>query len=107
MSTMTSVTPPPCPDCLTVTEWIEIEEIWRCAPDCTRRTYGASDVDFEATVELAVQDDPGRGETGVVITYSDGEVARGAPWPQTRLVRAEPFTVPTATRPGPAGVVKW
>lgn len=65
---------------------VEGEEVWRCtAPDCTRRTYGTGDenddqdlpsyseteadgavvcfhgtgeVDFEATAELAAQDDP-------------------------------------------------
>ncbi|WP_157856040.1 hypothetical protein [Streptomyces aureocirculatus] len=43
---MTSVTPPPCPDCSTVTERIEVEDeaVWHCtAPDCTRRTYGTGD----------------------------------------------------------------
>lgn len=85
---MTSVTPPPCPDCSTVTERIEVEgeEVWHCtAPDCTRRTYGTGDenddqdlpsysetdehgaliiyhgtgdIDFEATAELASQDGP-------------------------------------------------
>lgn len=85
---MTSVTPPPCPDCPTVTERIEVagEEVWHCtAPDCTRRTYGTGDenddqdlpsycetdehgaliihhgtgdIDFEATAELAVQEGP-------------------------------------------------
>ncbi|MGW6605165.1 hypothetical protein [Streptomyces sp. NPDC055036] len=85
---MTSVTPPPCPDCSTVTERIEVEgeKVWRCtAADCTRRTYGTGDenddfdlpsysetdengaviiyhgtgdTDFEATAELAAQDGP-------------------------------------------------
>ncbi|MFD5906444.1 hypothetical protein ACFWHG_33795 [Streptomyces microflavus] len=81
--------PPPCPDCSTVTERIEVEgeEVWRCtASDCTRRTYGTGkpdddealppytetdetgtvfachgtgEVDVEATAELAAQDGPG------------------------------------------------
>ncbi|MFJ8351269.1 hypothetical protein ACIQ9J_33885 [Streptomyces sp. NPDC094153] len=199
---MTSVTPPPCPDCSTVTERIEVEgegeEVWRCtAPDCTRRTYGTGDenddfdlpsysetdehgavviyhgtgeVDFEATAELAAQDgpddedddqepddgagsvasptarvwepeareirvkdlthvlaggwvriygDPPEGwrhfteaaydpdhDTTVAITYSDGEVGREWPWPQALLVHADPDTIPTATRPGPARLVQ-
>lgn len=38
---------------------VEGEEVWRCtAPDCTRRTYGTSDIDFEATAELTAQDGP-------------------------------------------------
>ncbi|WP_247721210.1 hypothetical protein [Streptomyces sennicomposti] len=82
------LTAPPCPDCATATERIEVEgeEVWRCtAPDCTRRTYGTGDpddddalppytetdtdgavtvyhgtgeIDLEATAELAAQDDP-------------------------------------------------
>ncbi|WP_330469311.1 hypothetical protein OG547_35550 (plasmid) [Streptomyces longwoodensis] len=79
---------PPCPDCSTATERIEVEgeEVCGCtAPDCTRRTYGTGDpdaddalppytetdadgavvvhhgtgeVDIEATAELAAQDGP-------------------------------------------------
>ncbi|MFK0154115.1 hypothetical protein ACIQVK_18840 [Streptomyces sp. NPDC090493] len=86
---MTSVSPPPCPECSTATERIEVEgeEVWSCtARDCTRRTYGTGDendddflpgyteadsdgavlvfrgngeVDIEATGELAAQDGPG------------------------------------------------
>lgn len=191
---MTSITPPPCPDCSTVTERIEVEgeEVWRCtAPDCTRRTYGTGDenddqdlppysetdaggavvcfhgtgeVDLEATAELAAQDGPDDEDqddtpvpapaaaawepearevrvqdlahvlaggwvrihsappegwryfteaaydpdhdTTVTITYSDGEVVREWPWPQALLVHAGPDTIPTATRPGPAGLVQ-
>lgn len=85
---MTSVNPPLCPDCSTVTEGIEVEgeKVWHCtAPDCTRRTYGTGDedddfdlpsysetdedgaviiyhgtgdIDIEATAELASQDGP-------------------------------------------------
>lgn len=47
------------------------------------------------------------GDTTVTITYSDGEVVREEPWPQARLVRSGPASVPTATRPGPAGLVRW
>ncbi|AEY94354.1 hypothetical protein SHJG_p239 (plasmid) [Streptomyces hygroscopicus subsp. jinggangensis 5008] len=80
---------PPCPQCSTATERIEVEgeEVWRCtAPGCTRRTYGTSDpddddtlpgysevdedgaeivyhgtgeIDVEATAELAAQGGPG------------------------------------------------
>jgi hypothetical protein len=50
--------------------------------------------------------DADRGDTTVTITYSDGEVVREAPWPQARLVRAGSDAVPTATRPGPAGLVR-
>lgn len=79
---------PPCPDCSTATERIEVEgeEVWRrMSPYCTRRTYGTGDpdtddalppctetdadgavfvhhgtgeVDIEATAELAAQDGP-------------------------------------------------
>ena len=79
---------PPCPQCSTATERIEVEgeEVWRCtAPDCSRRTYGTGDpedddalpgyseadedgavlifrgtgeIDVEATAELAAQDGP-------------------------------------------------
>ncbi|GGN47377.1 zf-TFIIB domain-containing protein [Streptomyces fuscichromogenes] len=51
--------------------------------------------------------DADRGDTTVTITYSDGEVVREEPWPQARLVRSGPDRVPTATRPGPAGLVRW
>ncbi|QFQ94849.1 hypothetical protein F9278_00045 (plasmid) [Streptomyces phaeolivaceus] len=51
--------------------------------------------------------DADRGDTTVTITYSDGEVVREEPWPQARLVRSGPDSVPTATRPGPAGLVRW
>ncbi|MFJ2406668.1 hypothetical protein ACIOUE_35815 [Streptomyces xanthochromogenes] len=91
---MTSITPPPCPDCSTVTERIGVEgeEVWRCtAPGCGGRTYGTGDqeddqdlppytetdktgavicyhgdgeVDVEATAELAAQDEPGDPEPG-------------------------------------------
>lgn len=44
--------------------------------------------------------------TTVTITYSDGSVEREWPWPQALLVEAEPHTVPTATRPGPARLVR-
>ncbi|WP_274036691.1 hypothetical protein [Streptomyces sp. MMBL 11-1] len=50
--------------------------------------------------------DPDAGDTRVTLTYGDGEVVREDPWPQARLVRAGPDTVPTATRPGPAGLVR-
>ncbi|MBT2469388.1 hypothetical protein J7E97_16265 [Streptomyces sp. ISL-66] len=50
--------------------------------------------------------DPDAGDTRVTLTYGDGEVVREDPWPQARLVRADPDTVPTATRPGPAGLVR-
>ncbi|MEV5348944.1 hypothetical protein [Streptomyces achromogenes] len=50
--------------------------------------------------------DPDRGDTTVTITYSDGEVVREEPWPQARLVHAGPGTIPTASRPGPARLVK-
>ncbi|MEU9796910.1 hypothetical protein AB0E27_41305 [Streptomyces sparsogenes] len=189
---MTSITPPPCPDCSTATERIDIEgeEVWRCsAPDCTRRTYATGDPDdddclpgysetgehgavicfhgtgeigVEATAELADQDvptdrddesdaagpTPGGWEpqvhdvrvkdlaaaltgawvwiygdpegwryftdaaydpdhdTTVTITYSDGEVVKENPWPMARMVHADPETIPTASRPGPAGLVK-
>ncbi|MEU5547172.1 hypothetical protein AB0G85_33150 [Streptomyces sioyaensis] len=49
--------------------------------------------------------DPDAGDTTVTITYSDGEVVREEPWPQARLVHAGPESIPTATRPGPAGLV--
>ncbi|MFD5236062.1 hypothetical protein [Streptomyces tendae] len=45
-------------------------------------------------------------DTAVTITYSDGEVVREDPWPQTRFVHAGPESFPTASRPGPAGMVK-
>ncbi|WP_431776325.1 hypothetical protein [Streptomyces cucumeris] len=51
--------------------------------------------------------DPDRGDSSVVLTFSDGTTEREWPWPQARMVRAEPDTVPTATGPGPAGLVKW
>ncbi|MFI1734938.1 hypothetical protein ACH40E_38145 [Streptomyces acidicola] len=51
--------------------------------------------------------DADRGDTTVTITYSDGEVVKEEPWPQARLVRSGPDAVPTAPRPGPAGLVKW
>ncbi|KAB7833541.1 hypothetical protein [Streptomyces mobaraensis] len=50
--------------------------------------------------------DPDRGDTAVTITYGDGEVVREDPWPEARMVNAGPDTIPTATRPGPAGLVK-
>jgi hypothetical protein len=191
---VTSVTPPLCADCSTITERISVEgeEVFRC-PGCGRRTYGTSDenddlnlpsysevdedgavvvhhgngeIDIEATAEYPQNDDagendldggdqdepgptadgwepevrdvlvkdlayvltgawvwiygdgegwrfftsadydPDRGDTTVTITYSDGEVVREEPWPQARLVRAGSDTIPTASRPGPARLVK-
>ncbi|MFD5906533.1 hypothetical protein ACFWHG_34240 [Streptomyces microflavus] len=49
---------------------------------------------------------PDAGDTMVTLTYGDGEVVREDPWPQARLVRDEPDSVPTTTRPGPAGLVR-
>jgi hypothetical protein len=49
--------------------------------------------------------DPDAGDTTVTITYSDGEVVREDPWPEARMVNAGPDSVPTASRPGPAGLV--
>jgi hypothetical protein len=48
--------------------------------------------------------DPGH-DTTVAITYSDGEVAHEDPWPQALLVHAGADMFPTATRPGPGGLV--
>ncbi|MCQ4045806.1 hypothetical protein ACFOSC_27680 [Streptantibioticus rubrisoli] len=50
--------------------------------------------------------DPDRGDTMVKLTYGDGEVVKEEPWPQARLVYAGPDSIPTATRPGPAQLVK-
>ncbi|MFF1399333.1 hypothetical protein ACFVZD_36740 [Streptomyces sp. NPDC058287] len=44
-------------------------------------------------------------DTTVAITDSDGEVVREEPWPQARLLPAGPDTFPTATHPGPTGLV--
>ncbi|MFF4410142.1 hypothetical protein [Streptomyces sp. NPDC001404] len=112
---MTSITPPPCPDCSTVTERIEAEgeEVWRCtAPDCTRRTYGTGDpddddylpgysetdengaviifrgngeVDIEATAELAAQDGPDDEDDG-----QDPDDEAGHAAPLTAPVRRSP-----------------
>ncbi|MFF4607771.1 hypothetical protein ACFY12_34160 [Streptomyces sp. NPDC001339] len=191
---MTSVTPPPCADCSTVTERITVEgeDLFRC-PACGLRTFGTGDEnddqdlpsfsevdengaviiyhgdgepDFEATAEFPQDDDgdeddlddaeepgapgpvaggwepevrdvrvkdlayvltggwvwiygdgegwrfftsatydPEAGDTTVTITYSDGEVVKEEPWPQARMVHAGPDTIPTASRPGPAGLV--
>ncbi|NMI63196.1 hypothetical protein [Streptomyces sp. RLA2-12] len=55
----------------------------------------------------AAEYDPDRGDSSVVLTFRDGATERAWPWPQARMVRAEPDTVPTATAPGPAGLVRW
>ncbi|MCX4462434.1 hypothetical protein OOK58_59180 [Streptomyces sp. NBC_01728] len=55
----------------------------------------------------AAEYDPDRGDSSVVLTFRDGTAERAWPWPQARMVRAEPDTVPTATAPGLAGLVRW
>ncbi|MFJ2833563.1 hypothetical protein ACIPC1_39500 [Streptomyces sp. NPDC087263] len=50
--------------------------------------------------------DPDRGDSSVVLTFSDGTTGREWPWPQARMVSAETDTVPTVTTSGPAGLVR-
>lgn len=65
---------PPCPDCSTATERIEVEgeEVWRCtAPDCNRRTYGTGDPDDDDALPPYTETD----KDGTVFVYhGTGEV---------------------------------
>lgn len=51
--------------------------------------------------------DPDGGDSSVALTFSDCTTEREGPWPQARVVRAEPDIVPTVTAPGSAGLVRW
>lgn len=103
-------TPPPCPECAHPTEpfTVDGEDIWRCPdPECGRRTYGtgspddddclppytetAADgtvfiyhgtghLDFEATAELASQDEPDEGDSepaGPIVVVPPLDLAPG------------------------------
>ncbi|MET8816654.1 hypothetical protein ABZW47_32255 [Streptomyces sp. NPDC004549] len=65
---------PPCPDCSTTTEPVDIEgeRVWRCtAADCTRRTYGTGDPDDDDDLPPYTETDP---DGATIVYHGTGEI---------------------------------
>ncbi|MFJ5820043.1 hypothetical protein ACIQGT_40090 [Streptomyces sp. NPDC093108] len=65
---------PPCPDCSTDTEPVDVEgeRVWRCtAADCTRRTYGTGDPDDDDDLPPYTETDP---DGATIVYHGTGEI---------------------------------
>ncbi|MFD8900545.1 hypothetical protein [Streptomyces ardesiacus] len=65
---------PPCPDCSTATEPVDVEgeRVWRCtAADCTRRTCGTGDPDDDDDLPPYTETDP---DGATIVYHGTGEI---------------------------------
>lgn len=65
---------PPCPDCSTATEPLDVEgeRVWHCtAADCTRRTYGTGDPDDDDDLPPYTETDP---DGATIVYHGNGEI---------------------------------